>query len=267
MKRRFSAGYTVTEVLIVLAVTTGLFFMIYIFFAGRTAQTEFDQSVRDLESRITQISGEVNSGFYNNGFQCTGDNVGNEVVVSAVTSVDGGTNNNCVFLGKVMAFATNGNTNILTLVGRQYVAGIGSSSVVSTIAEAKPVVVETNYEKYSLLYQLKPTKIMDIGNTANTYGALAFITQLSGGAGSSSPLTGGRTVLIYGVRNSVLTNNTPTRMGTLIDGNPARLVPLSNGARMCLTGGNGKNAQLTIGASGNQLGTEVSLDTGTTNGC
>lgn len=267
MKRRWSAGYTVLEVMIVLAVSTGLFFMIYVFFVGRTAQTEFDQSVRDLEARLIQISGDVNSGFYNNGFQCSGDSAGSPVIVSSATPVNGGTNNNCIFMGKVAAFSISGGTNILSLVGRQYVAGIGSSSVVSTIAEAKPVLVQTNYENYDFLYQLKPNKILDISNNANTYGALAFATQLSGGVGSSNPLTGGRTVLLYGVRNSLLTNNTPNGIASLINGNPSSLVALSGGARMCLIGGNGKIAQITIGASGNQLGTVVSLDTGATNGC
>lgn len=267
MKRRFSAGYTVTEVMIVLGVTTSLFFMIYVFFAGRTAQTEFDQSVRDLEARIIQMSGDVNSGYYNNGFQCTGDNAGNAVTISAVTAVSGGTNNNCVFLGKVAALADYGGVNILTLVGRQYTSGIGSSSVVATLSEAKPVLVQTNYETYDLLYQLKPNKILDISNSSNTYGALAFITQLSGGVGSSNPLTGARTVLLYGVRNSLLSNNTPNGVASLINGSSNSLVALNSGARICLTGGNGKIAQITIGASGNQLDTVVSLDTGATNGC
>src|SRR5688572_7392102 len=66
-------GFTVIEVLIVMVVTGMLFVSAAILIAGRRAQTEFNQGIRQVQSQIQQVISEVATGYYPNPntFRCT----------------------------------------------------------------------------------------------------------------------------------------------------------------------------------------------------
>lgn len=267
MKRRLTAGvaaaagYTIVEVMIVLAITALMFVSIALSFQGKTQKTEFEQSVRDLESRILQVTSDVSNGYYSNtAFTCTG-NPGGGVVSVVVGSAKQGANDNCIFLGKTMAF-TDGKVNIFSVVGRQFTLGINSSSV-ENLAEALPIGVAAGNEDYAYKFGLNIASVID-PSSGNNYAALAVISQLGGAVGSSNPLSGSRTLQLYGVRGSVVGDDLTAAAARV---SAANLVPLDSGARLCLVGGYNDNAQIAIGDSGNQVTTNLTLYTGNTNGC
>jgi prepilin-type N-terminal cleavage/methylation domain-containing protein len=98
-----SRGFTIIEVLIVLAVTGALFVSAAIMIAGRQQQTEFNQAIRQVQSQIQQVINEVAIGYYpnTNNFQCA---PGASGPVLTPGTAEQGTSSGCIFMGKAMQF-------------------------------------------------------------------------------------------------------------------------------------------------------------------
>jgi type II secretory pathway pseudopilin PulG len=97
-------GYTIVEVLIVLAVTGGLMVSIMTMISGQQRKTEFTTSARDLENKLQDVFNDVDTGFYNANGQLKCDNPGytGPAISAATTGI--GTNDGCIFLGKAIRF-------------------------------------------------------------------------------------------------------------------------------------------------------------------
>ncbi len=261
MKRRGLAGYTILEVMIVLAVTGSLFFSAALMLGGRQAQTEFSQSARDYESKIQSVVSEVTQGYYPS-VSCLAPASGKVQVPSGASST--GASTGCIFLGKVMNMHTNA-TDIITVLGRQFSSGTVD---VKTLNEALPVKVANPSvdvtENYIHKYNLRPIRILSLGD-AGTYQAFGFMHQLAGGASIySASDTGSRGILLYAIAGDA-SNNTSTSQSITID--ETTLVRQASGIRICLEGGNGKRAEITVGARGTETATDVLLDTGVSSEC
>ncbi len=272
MKRRGSAGYTILEVLIVLAVTTTLFLGVVLLLSGRQGQTETTQAVRDFESKIQNIASDVSNGFFPNGYTCTADTAGSPVTVNnpIATPSSVGANVGCISIGKVIVFDT-ADADILTVVGRQFVSIIGGSDV-STIAETKPVAVARAggpdvTDNYPYRFGLRVTKMVRLSDNITSVGAVAFMSQLSGGVGASNPTTGSRSTLLYGLSSTTTPNTDPVITTATKVSVTANFYAIPDGVRLCLLGGNGQKAEITIGANGSQTATFVSIDNGVNSVC
>jgi type II secretory pathway pseudopilin PulG len=275
MKRRAAAGYTILEVMIVMAVTAMLFMMTVIAFNGRQGETETTQTVRDFEAKIQGVANDVANGYFPNGFRCTADTVGSDVdLFPAPDSASVGANAGCIFLGKVMAFGST-SAYIFTVVGRQFERTIGSLDS-STLLLAKPkAVAQTGgpdvTETYPYKFSLRVTRMLRLSDNSPV-GAIAFMSELGGATGGSNPLTGSRSTLLYGIN----TTTTPTADSiadlsnkiTYVDASDSfNFVAIPDGVRICFLGTNGRKAEMTIGAGGNQTSTFVSIDSGASSVC
>jgi prepilin-type N-terminal cleavage/methylation domain-containing protein len=135
-------GFTVVEVLIVLAVTSILFVMAVLLVSGQIQKAEFSTSINEVRSQIQQVMDNAATGYYaqTTKFTCLR---GNESLV--IIPPDGtqarGTHNGCVFMGRALQFgvssdaATDGQTpknapndvpdpetfNIYNMMGAQWV--------------------------------------------------------------------------------------------------------------------------------------------------
>lgn len=144
-----SSGYTILETLIFLAVSGVLFVSAMTLVNGRQARAEFTSAVREFELELTDIAGNVAAGYYSTSGTMTCDTPGTDppLVTSAATPL--GTNEKCVFMGRVMQFAPNdGNAstttdaetyNVYTAVGRRYDAS--GTKDAENITEARPVLI------------------------------------------------------------------------------------------------------------------------------
>lgn len=109
--------------------------------SGQQRKTEFTQAVRDLESRLSDISNDVSTGLYTNtnNFQC--QVVGTTLTISSGTNQQGG-NTGCIYLGKVLQFSPDTGTDkirILSVVGKQRTGNNGVSGTETTsLTEATP---------------------------------------------------------------------------------------------------------------------------------
>lgn len=180
-------GFTIVEVLIVLAITGGLFVSAATMISGRTAKTQFEQSINQMTGQIRQQINDVASGYYPNNanFQCTASGADFTITAGAKEQ---GTNSGCVFLGKALYFGVQGTDP------EQYVSfpvaalqRNAAGEEVTSIAAAKPAVIypaapQTNSPNSSqttpLQYGLKVSKMYHSGSTGNNIGAVAFLSSL-----------------------------------------------------------------------------------------
>ncbi len=139
--RAASGGFTIVEVMIVLAVTGIMFVAAAILINGRQNKTEFTTGINDLQQQLQQIANETASGYYpnNSNFVCKSSAIG--PVTFTPGSNKQGTNGGCIFMGKALQFglgaaAAASSLGILPIVGNQYQAS--STAPVLTVAQARP---------------------------------------------------------------------------------------------------------------------------------
>lgn len=265
------AGYTITELLVVLAVTTVLFASILLYFRGNQDRAAFTQAVRNFEARLQTIVTEVSSGYYQSGFEC--NSTTNQPVVSA-TEVTPGSSEDCVFLGKVIV-AHSEDIDIMTILGNRKATVGGSQIDATTLAEAAPRAIANSAtkdltEEFQLSFGLSIRAVFAMtgagSNTVTEYGAFGILHELGAAAGTTSPLSGSRSLRLYGVDNTASPVTEPLA-ATANRVSAANLIPLPNGIRICLLGGNGQRAEITIGGSTGQTTITSVLDTRNTGAC
>jgi prepilin-type N-terminal cleavage/methylation domain-containing protein len=264
MKKARAQGFTIVEVMIVLAVTGALFISAALLISGRQNQTEFDQGIRQIQSQIQQTINEVSTGFYPNksNFTCTA--AAGSINISPGGNGQG-TNNGCIFLGKVMQFKVNG--TIPEQFATFSVAGLqknSSGNDVASLSEASPLAIAPGpshanipdiTQKTALQSGLTTVSMTASGNSVGAVGFISSVAQISGG----SVVSGSQQVNVIPINTTAL--NTTT--GTVADAIDARLATSPSnpggGVQICFaSGGTNQSGLITIGSSGRQL--SVTLD-------
>lgn len=238
-------GFTIVETLIVLAVTGLLFVAIASSFSGRQAKAEFANSIQDIRSQIQQTIDEVANGYFPSsaGFKCTSDVTGTHITTLGGGS-EQGTNDGCVFLGKVMQFNTTATVpqpfSLHTVAGArvtQYTDLPGLNPVyVAPIAENKQIKNGLNF-----------VKMKYSGGNADSVGFLYSLgkrEKLSDGSPGSAYANGSPQVDVYVVTDTNFTG----KMSNYA------LVDDSQGVQLCFKGGSGRYGKITVGG---QLGTSA----------
>lgn len=244
------AGYTITEVMIVLAVTGAMFAAVAVLLRGRQADAQFIQAVRDLESRIQIVVSDVRNGYYNNeGVGCNPASW----TPDFSTPAESGTSTGCVFMGKAMSFLTEGDTDeirITTIVGKQFKDG-SNRLPPATLAEAGTAALP-EFQTVTQSFGLKATSVRLIGDSNKTdRGSLAFLNDISGSGGSANAIR------LYYVKNSASTGAVASAGVDSAFNTTANYEEITNGVMICVVGSNGKVGEITIGASGDQSSTNV----------
>ena len=182
-----TSGFTIIETMIVLAVTGAIFVSAVLAMNGKQASAEFNESIRDVQTRVQQTINEVRTGYYpNNGSFTCSNTMNMPSFINSPSAI--GTNSGCIFIGKVIQFAVEPagsaeRANVYT------VAGIRTSSgkVVTELAEAIPTLVDASTtspdsvnltQPFYLKYGLRVSKMYYDGNQANQIGAVAFMNTL-----------------------------------------------------------------------------------------
>ncbi len=242
-------GFTIVEVLIVLAVTGVMFISAAAFINGRQNRTQFTTAINSLQQQIQQIINETENGFYPNSgtFTCVPNATG--PVTFNSTSSKQGTNGGCIFLGKALQFGISSSgsgastLDVLPLVGNQYQSGIP----ILTVAQSKPrAVYPGTGSAEATVPDASSTSLMEDGltiaasnsacgvgmggmcyvdnvtSTKTATGVVAFVAGDSAGnitsLDSGGNLEAGSEQLsLYGVVTSV-PNETPTQASIAIGG-------------------------------------------------
>lgn len=143
MKR--AGGFTIIEVLIALAITGVLLAAAVTVLTGQTTSTAFQQSLHDIQSKLTSAIQNVNNGLLPNESQytCT-TNSSNRAQLSPGTG-GYGTNQGCIYLGEAVQVSVGSpNLNFYTILGNQYATDSNGNKVASsTLTQAAPTPAST----------------------------------------------------------------------------------------------------------------------------
>jgi hypothetical protein len=267
MLKKQSAGYTVVEVMMFLAISSLLFISAVIAIGGRQAQVQFTQGVNDLESTLQDIINDVGTGFFphSNDFRCNAPTNSGPITFSSEDDQQG-TSANCVFLGKAIQFEPaggSGTIKVITIVGKRTVNG----SLASNLDQAQPraVVGPPPEADITETLQLKNGIIVtdiSVGSGANPYGGrgtLAFLSNFSNAPGEP----GTSATRFTPIPLTSLNTNTALAVISInatADGNSIFNPP--SGFVICLRerGGN-RRASITIGGGGSGPVISVDFDT------
>lgn len=181
-------GYTILEVLIVLAVSGVMFLIASNFINGKQQKTSFLTATNEFASRIQDSINSVTDGQYSD-YPVTCSYSGGTWSFSTETDTtklnNGGTqgkNDQCVFLGKIIHFSVAGDNNIYETFSIVGLRALGDDSP-TTIADADPAVI-TNLTTTSNAPQsldvIKSTVVDSSGTSQSSY-AFGFLQSPSSG--------------------------------------------------------------------------------------
>jgi prepilin-type N-terminal cleavage/methylation domain-containing protein len=274
-----AGGFTIIEVLIVLAVTGMLFVSAAIMISGRQSQAAFDQGIHQLQVQIQQSVNEVASGFFpgNANFTC---NPGAAGPILSGGSTGQGSNDGCIFVGKALQFKPAPATDpeelyVYTLAGLK---NNPSGQAVGSFGEAKPMVIGASsshpaYPSLTAKSQLQngiTVTDMCYGSypcvAAKRIGAVAFTNSFATYSGGAI-VSGSQQVLAIPVPGTTL-NSDPEVAAEAINADGGNklvagqaLTPTS--IYICFgSGGTNQSGLIKIGGSGRDLSVTLAVKSG-----
>ena len=258
---RKQRGFTIVEVLVVLAVTSAMFIMAAYAINGKQNQAEFQQSVNDIRSSLQQEIDQVAAGDYSDtgNFTCNGT-LGNEIILPGVNKQ--GSNTGCIFLGKVLQFGVHG-TNPQQYISYS-IAGLQNNN--GTLTSAKPVaiapgaVTNTNYPDASVKNELHDgLNVVSMSYNGNNIGAVAFISSLGQYSGGEL-LSGSQAISLMPVKNSVLNATSASTVDAINQHLSTSPVNPSGGVQICFaSAGTNQSGLITIGSGGRSLSVTLQI--------
>lgn len=117
-KAQKNQGFTIVETLIVLAVTGLMFVIAIVYIGGRQNKAMFQESIQDVRSQILGVMSDVSNSVYAmpSNVLCTVSESGANrglTIQNTPSAVAQGTNQNCVYMGKVLSFGVNGDNEAM----------------------------------------------------------------------------------------------------------------------------------------------------------
>ena len=267
------AGYTIVEVLIFMAVSGMMFTMAVVLVNGKQANSEYHQGMYDLDSQIHTVINDVANGYYpsTQDFTCRVLSPASPPsLMHSLSTVEAGTNTDCIFMGKVMHFGVQNSKgvdyNVYSVTGRRYAVG-SIDTAPNSFTEAKPVAVDnggdvniTSHKK--LQWGLYVTAMYEVTYAA---GSISYNPNIGavGFFGNFGNVSGG--VLQSGAQTVIA-----AKVPSALDQSPATIInniqsittayTADKSILLCLSDGKGHTGSISIGGkNGHQLQTVVKL--------
>ena len=252
---RWNKGYTLVEVMIFLAISSGFLLIAMAGVSQRQRNTEFTSEMREVEHKIKTIFSDVKNGYFDNysGFECKGIPAGFEIISGGSKSL--GENSECVFLGKVIAFGDGAPESDRTEYRIYTVAGVRPGSVSpsvplnASISNAYPRAITdgelsdmtiTGSLNHSIVVSYRDSSVSGYANMIGAINGLSATNQ--------EPRTFYATAWGDTDQRSVLSTTTSY---SVLSSNTSRKV-------ICFQEmGGGRQAQIVIGNNGQQFTTEL----------
>lgn len=272
MKRGFGTrGFTVVEVVIVMAVTGALLVSAMLVFSGKQADVQFNQAINDVQSQVNQIINNVQTGYYTRpvNFQCT-PGLGPSISQQQPNIVGGtnelGTNAGCTFVGRAIHFGVGGTNltgfNVYNLVGRQL--KYNTTDNAASLTEANPIAMPVAYEqKNTLQYGLRAVSMhygVSGGPVNNTTGIVVIMSsfgQVTDGGSTTTKMYAMSTTSTP--TPSSLNQSDVTAVNQINVAPAANLVLNTSAVTICFDGGTKLLGILTIGSYNRQLTTSLKM--------
>lgn len=255
-------GYTIIEVMIVLAVSGVMFIIAATFISGKEARTAFTEGTNDFNSQLQSIISQVVDGQFSDvALTCTAG-AGLSFNTGAA---EGGTAAPCVFVGKFLHFSENGDPNkyeVFSLAGGRNVTSLTGPPPVTPVAPpytagaGADLTLQQAIPQGLTINSAEATSIQvtdSNGVTHDTYG-FGFVQSLGTTNGAGEFNDGAQTVgLVY---SSALgsKNLSENAAAGAITGS---LLPATS-ATICLTDGT-RFAEILVGGTASQLTATVQV--------
>jgi len=244
-KNKQPLGYTIVEVMVVLAVSGVMFLIAAQFINGKQQRAAFTSGVNDMASQIQDVIEQVTDGKYSdiplNCSLTTPTTIG-----FSVGTQTQGTHAACAFVGKFLHFNVNGDKTLYE------VFSLAAPSAATDLNGVKPI----DGGSYSLTVQATTPQSLDvkkvtINGTTQVYGFGFTQSQgsvISTGTTTTGYSSGGQTInLVYGNISPTASESTAA---TSITGNGSSPAPLiaAKSVSVCMTDGS-RYAQILLGGS------------------
>lgn len=265
-KGRLSSGYTIIEIMVVLAVSSVLLVSGLLLVNGQQQKTQFRQSLDDINSSINTVINNVAAGYYTHtgNFMCT---VGASPIITTGGSNSRGTNTGCTYIGRAMQFGVGGTNgtgyNIYDLVGLQYqpsttndvtsLIGIGGAEPTAiapgtTLNTSTPSTAETKFLGYGL-------NVVAMKFGATPIGAFAIVTDFAQQDVNGNLNNGSRKANLVAIANTSL-NMIPGDAVDAIDQPDGANFSYASDITICFDSGLDKFGIITMGHNSRQLTTD-----------
>jgi prepilin-type N-terminal cleavage/methylation domain-containing protein len=264
-------GYTIVEVMIVLAVSGVMFVIAASFVSGKQAKTAFTQGVNTMAANLqSSIENVINGHYTDVPVGCTVMGSTPRYLTFTAGSPATGLPHDCVFLGQLFHFNVSGVTNplstyeVFSLAGAKTNALGGPSITLDksalTTVTAQSGTVDTDFTKHERIPQGLDVEGVLIDGIHHDVYNLGFVQgySLTANATDASAYTSGAQSISMisnlnatGSVTSALTATANLGGGPLSQLNESRVSPIKT-VVICITDGT-RHANITIGDSGNQL--------------
>ncbi len=247
-KNKQPLGYTIVEVLIVLAVSGMMFVIAMNFINGKQAKAAFAQGTNELASQVQNTIEQVTNGQFSDiPLNCTFNGTVTDPNQPGMRPP--GTNSTCVFLGKILRFQS-GTTSYdtLSLAAGRVTTDAAGAPVTPTLTNVAPAVVTSLTRTQAIPQRLEVSSVRTT-NADGTSGGNVYNFGFVQGLGTvegSSFLSGAQTIAMFYSTPA----GAPINSGTL---------RYAKAASICMTDGT-RFAQVLVGAqadSASQLSVRV----------
>ena len=274
---RTQRGFTIVEVLIVLAVTSAMFILAAGAINGKQDETEFQQSINNITSSIQQTINQISAGEYPNVNDFTCDGTTGILKITPGTNQQGA-NNGCILLGEAMQFGFKGTSP------QQYrtyiIAGLqhdSSGDDITSLTAAKPAAIApgTATNDKGVPDASVPGYLQDgltavwMKSNGKPVAAVAFISSLGQYKGGNL-VSGSQQLSVYPVASSSGNDQVPNSqspyVAEAINKNLASAPQNpSSGVQICFaSGGTNQSGLVTIGSGSRSLTVTTQIKDGNT---
>lgn len=253
-------GYTIVEVMIVLAVSGLMFVIAANFISGKQERASFTSGVNEMAARLDDMIQQVTDGQYSD-IPLTCNFTGLATTITPGNPQGQGTNAKCVFLGKILHFQEQATApdswpagdnlshyEVLSVAGGR----IDSTTLmpITVLATAKPTAAHDINKQQIVPQSLDVNKItINPGNVTNT-SAFGFFQSQGTSDGAGGIKNGAQTVIMYYLPALPASSTTSTAETKVTAALGATTVDI------CLTDGK-QYATISLGANGNKLATSL----------
>lgn len=260
-------GYTIIEVLIVLAVSGLMFVIAAGFINGKQARTTFTQGVNEMASQIQSLMQDVIDGHYTDiKIKCTANvSPPGLPIFSNVGVVSQGTNQTCSFIGKFIHTPISNKTDVYE------VFSLASSRTDTSYVTVKPIYSPIDLTTQHTVPNHLDIKSITINGAISAYG-FGFVqsqgtANSNGGDGYNSGSQ--QLQLVYG-QNLISGNYDESTAATKLTSNPIPPTPTSSltllsgntdSVSVCMTDGT-RTANINLGgisSNNNKMTVEVQV--------
>lgn len=257
-------GYTIIEVMIFLVVSTALLSSVMALVNGKQERTRFTQTANAFEQDIRDILNDVSTGYYpsagNSDFECQSTISGSGYSVNfsrvGTASVEQGANVGCVFLGKAIRLGAPNRTDYqtYTMVAARNAAGLEEADTKLLGLLGNPGLVDNDV----IPADVEIVDVISKTDSTRNVSGIALVSEFSQVSQLNNAVTGNAAkVTLYEVLD-----NFDSNAGRAPAPGISGMEVAEQGLIICLqqSGSGGRKAALVLGAGGQQLTTEVKID-------